>query len=219
MIRKLILVALAFLVYDAAFSQIQKDEWKWPDEHTQDMQIRIEAGAKVGGGLSFASAPTLYHFDFQSGLTYQFGIAANAHLGYRSRLHPESLSRIGLEVEALFNTKRLQTYWGPITLNCIEIPVLIQYYLVSGVVVEAGPTFVKHRNASPESLQCNEAYLNISDFRVNDVMLSIGLGYQTVFGLNLGLRYNMGTSLMAENLDSRISTIVLSASYLFPVLQ
>ena len=219
MIRRFLLVISAMLICNVAFSQIQEDVWIWPDDHTQDMQIRLETGIKAGGGMSFASKPLLYNCDFHGSLAYQLGIAANAHLGYRSKHNPEIISRFGLEFEALWGVKNIKTDWGKISMHCIEIPILLQFHLSSSLFLEAGPTLVKMITASPDYLQSGAIAIDVSNMKANDVMLSMGLGYRTPAHLAFGIRFNKGLSPLAGNLDSKTSTVLFSISYLFPIIK
>ena len=113
------------------------------------------------------------------------------------------------------------TDYGSITLQCIEIPVMFQYYPISSLAtefaLEAGITFVKVFKCSPSQLQCNNIILQTGQLSSSDLMISLGVCYQTPFNVALNLRYNIGTMALAGNLDSRISTFIVSAVYLFDI--
>jgi hypothetical protein len=195
-----------------------KDDWKIEDLFG-DKSYRIGLGPKIGVGLAMATQPTTYDFSFDNGLGCQFGLSANVHFGRRYQQSPGGTGPFGVEAELLYCIHKLGIEDKEIsmTLHRIEVPLLLQYYPTSSVVIEAGPTFTKILKCSPEQLQLEDVVLGTGQLSSSDVMLTAGVAYKAPINLMVDLRYNLGLCTLAGNLDSKVSTVMVSAVYLFNI--
>ena len=214
------MLAVASLCFGSTvFAQSQEDQWIWPDEYsTDEIMFSLDAGPAIGGGVSFATAPSLIA-NFSNGLFYQFGIAANGRIVHRMSPKPHGISRIGAGMEMMLSKSNIKTESETLGILCLNIPILLHCYLTSDFYFEAGVTFVKSLKTSPDWLQAGHLMLHSGDISYSDAMFSLGASYKTPSNLTLGLRYNKGTSNLAENLDSKTSNFVFSVSYRFPIVK
>ena len=220
MYKKLTLAVALLCLCSLVLAQNHDDQWFWPDDYaTDELMVLLDASPIIGGGMVFATDPTLFSADFSGGLYYQFGIAASGRLAYRMSPKPHGISRLGMGVEVLLSKTNIKIGGDPIKMLCLDIPVMIHCYVTSGFILEVGATMVKSLKTNPEWTQCGPVMINTGNIKYNDVMLSVGASYKTPFNLALGLRYNHGTSELAENLDSKIRNIVFSISYKFPIIK
>lgn len=220
MIKRLILAVALLLLGNVLVAQNYDDQWVWPDEMKTDiLSIHLDAGPVIGGGMAFATDPTLIQADFGSGFCYQLGIAANGRLAYQKSPQPQGISRLGVGVEVLLRKSRIKTEDEPLNLLSLDVPIMVHFYVTSGLLLEVGATFVKSLKTSPEWLLFGSIPFPADDIEGNDVMLSVGVGYKTPFGLALDLRYNHGNSYLSETLDSKIRTLAFSVSYRFSIIK
>lgn len=220
MYKKLIITLVALLCCAVTFAQEQEDRWIWPDEHIKDaFFLHVGLGPKVGGGLAMATVPMFYDFELKGRFAYQLGVALNANLSQHPSLGLSGIGRLGLEIEALYGSQRFKSGDETVVMNCIEIPVMLQFYITREFQVEAGLTPTKMLKVSPEYLQAGNVVANLGGIQGGDVKISAGLAYKTAMGLAVGLRYNYGLSELAENFHSKTSTAMVSISYLFPLVK
>ena len=119
----------------------------------------------------------------------------------------------------MYGIRNLGTRSGKMTIRCVELPLLFQYYPTPSLAVEAGPTFVRTLKYTPDQLQFDNVVLNIGQISGGDIMLTFGACYKTPFSLVLDLRYNFGLSNMAGNLDCKNSSLMFSVAYLFELIK
>ena len=220
MFKRVLITDIVLLFCGITFAQQQQDCWIWPDEHIEDaLFLQIGMGPKVGAGLAIATNPAFFDFDLKGGLAYQIGAAVNVHIANHPSLKPQGIGRLGLEIEALYGSRSFNAGNETMAMKCMEIPILLQFYINHDFQVEAGLTPVKLLGVSPDYLQTGCVVANVGNIKGNDVMVSAGLSYKTAIGLALGLRYNLGMSEWAENFHSKTSTAMVSVCYLFPLIK
>ena len=104
-------------------------------------------------------------------------------------------------------------------LSCIEVPVLVQVYPLTELGIEVGATIVKMLGFRPAVTQTDSAFIHTSQIKGGDVMLTAGICYKSSFGLLIDARYNMGSSPIAGNLETKVSTATLSVGYLINMIK
>ena len=218
--NKLFLLSLALLSCHILFAQNQEpDQWVFNSVQHTDASYRITVGPKAGAGLALGSSLTAYDFSLHSGFAYQAGAAANVHFGRRIGENLGGTGWMGVEAEVLYCGRSIATDLGPMSLACIEIPVLLQVYPLPSLAIETGPTFVKILKCSPDKMQYGDLLFNTGQLTGGDMMLTLGASYKTDLGLLFGVRYNMGLSPLAGNFDAKISTAVVSVAYMFDFMK
>ena len=220
MYKRLLIIALSLLFSGVAFAQEQQDPWIWPDDHIKDaLFLRIGVGPRIGGGMGMATDPSFFDFDMKGNLAYQIGASANIHMANHSSMKPKGIGHWGLEIEALYGSRNYKSGDETMVMRCLEIPVLLQFYITQEFLLETGLTTVKLLNVSPGYLQTGGVVAHVGGIIGNDMMISAGLCYNTTFGLAFGFRYNYGLSEWAENFHSKSSTAMVSVSYLFSLIK
>lgn len=215
MYKKLLLTAFALLLCNVLFSQ---DEWDWNDTPaSHDRSYSIAIGPKAGIGIAMGTKPKLLDFDFINGIAYQIGVSANIHFGRR---YPQSfgeMGRFGVEAEVIYGVRKLgiEGMNKTMSMQCIEVPFLAQFYPTPSLAIEVGPTFTKILQCGPEQLQLEDVRINTGELLSRDVMFTLGMTYKTPVNLMVDLRYNFGLSTLAGNLDSKVSSWMVSIVYIF----
>lgn len=220
MFKRLLIIAIVLSFCGITFGQQQQDSWIWPDKHIKDaLFLQIGLGGKIGVGFAMATNPAFFDFNLKGGLAYQIGGAVNVHVANHPLVKPHGIGRLGLEIEALYGSRSFNAGNESIVMKCLEIPMLLQFYITQGFQMEAGVTPVKVLSTSPDYLQTGNVVANVGNLKGDDVMISAGICYKTNFDLAIGLRYNLGISEWAENFHSKTSSAMVSVSYLFPIIK
>lgn len=211
--KHLLFVLLAVLCCGRLFAQDEMD----------DRPYRLALGPKVGLGLDMGSHSKLENLDFGMGFGYQLGAVFNAHFGRRYEMSEGGTGWFGLQIEAMYGGRNIKL--GPTNLgtSCLEVPVLAQLYVVPNLALEAGATMVKVLGATPAVLAHDGAIFGIGEIKGGDVMITAGLSYKSRVNPNsallLDVRYNMGTSPLAGNFDTKVSSVMFSIAYLFNIVK
>lgn len=119
----------------------------------------------------------------------------------RTSFHIGALSEIPLSEKFSFQPEILYSSQGikendenaELKLNYLNIPLMMKYYVVENLSLEAGPQFgiLLSADAKVEG----EGEEDVKElFRDFDYGVNFGLGYKLEGGLNFGLRYNLGLS-------------------------
>lgn len=220
MYKRLLIIALSFLLSSITFAQEQEDLWIWPDNHINDaLFLRIGVGPKIGGCMAMATSPSFFDFDLKGNLAYQIGATVDFQMANHSSVKPHGIGHWGLELEALYGSRNYKSGDETMVMRCLEIPILLQFFITHDFLLETGLTPVKLLNVSPEYLQTGGVVAHVGSIKGNDVMISAGLCYKTAFGLAFGFRYNYGMSEWAENFHSKSSAAMVSVSYLFSLIK
>lgn len=177
--------------------------------HVSVAQLRMDIGAKAGMnyyGLNLSSAGKLASVNYNSGVGFQVGGYALIKIS-KFAIQPEIVySRQGQYFTTSYNSN-LAT-----RLNYINIPVIVKYYLIGGLNVQAGPQLGilvgskgdllplasdGNINGQPIFGQKLNDYVNPIDFSV-----AFGAGLDLPFGGSLTVRYNLGISDINKNSGS-----------------
>lgn len=175
-------------------------------------------GPKVGTNYSMSGDPDGMDLGMSGNIGFSAGAAFNLRFG-RPAGRPFETERYGVQLEALYSMRSLKNDIEDITLNCFEIPVLFQWYIVPNFAFEVGPTFTGAFSASPRDFKYNNAIYQIDKVKALDVMLSVGINCKLKNGFTADLRYNLGNSDLAGNFNTKVSTISLGIGWLFNVIK
>lgn len=212
--KHLLFLLLAALCCNGLFAQ---------DDCEDDRPLRIAIGPKVGVGMDMGSHSNLENLDFGMGFGYQFGAAFNAHFGRRTELSCGGTGWFGLQVEAMYGGRNIKLGTESLGTSCIEVPVLAQLYVTPSVALQAGATAVMVLGGKPDQLHYQGATYGTGEIKGKDVMATVGLAYKARLNENSALlvdaRYNMGMSPLAGNFDTKVSSVMLSLSYLFNIVK
>lgn len=104
----------------------------------------------------------------------------------------------------------------------LSIPVMLKFYLVSGLNIQAGPQFgfLLDGERKFETRLGGQGSNDIKDYYKNsDISLSLGGGWDLPFGLNVDVRYNIGIQDIndvadGEEAKSRVFQVSLGWNFL-----
>ena len=213
--RKLLLLFLfAALCCNGLFAQ---------EECEDDRPYRIAIGPKMGVGLAVGSHSNKENIDFGMGMSFQMGAVFNAHFGRRTEMSCGGTGLLGLQIEAMYGNRSIKLGSKSLGTSCLEVPVLAQFYVTPDIALQAGATAVMILQTTPDELNYEGATYSVGEIKGKDVMITAGLAYKTRINENSALlidaRYNMGMSNLAGNFDTKVSSVMLSFSYLFNIVK
>jgi hypothetical protein len=183
--------------------------------------LLVNAQVAVGfkGGLNLSN---LKVDDPQT--TYHSRVGYHAGPFFRGRF-----SNVAVQTEALLLTqvsKGIQpTIVGEYkdSFTYLSIPVLIKYYVFSGLNIHMGPQFGilldAERNGTDLLGQTFSIQTKNSYYKNNDIQVSLGGGWDFPFGLQVDVRYNLGikdinNQLQGEEVKSRVFLVSLGWNFL-----
>lgn len=220
MYKKILLSILVLCMGKNLIAQNREDVWIWPDDYaTDELALHLDTGPMIGGGLATVSNASDFDLSSRIGFAYQFGLSVNARFAHRMNSFPHGLSRLGMGLEVMMGGGTVGMENTSVNAFCFEIPALLNFYLNSELLLEAGPTFVKYFKVNPVLLQAQNVVFHIGDSKPMDVKLTLGVSYKMPTGLAFGIRGNFGTSPMAENINVRANSYMISIKYLFPIMK
>lgn len=229
--KKFLLLVLVVFAANNVFAQkIRKGNESVDLMGPIDPSYRISIGPKLGMNMAMMSGlQDGFGLNPSSGMGFQGGLAANIHLGRRTPKANGGTGLWGVQVEALYSQRTIKTDMEDLKFNCLEVPVLAQYYILPSLCIEAGPTFVTTLSSSPDEIfirNFEETSTSITDLTIKtgeikafDVMLSAGVGYKHRSGFTASARYNLGMSELAGNFAGKVSTVSISIGWLFNVVK
>lgn len=114
------------------------------------------------------------------------------------------IQRFGIQPEIMFSSQgsKLNINSTDLTdkFNYVNVPILIKFYPVEFLSLQAGPQFGFLLSADREG---DPNFGDIeSIYKDSDVSLALGVGIELPFGLNLEGRYNVGLSNISDNPDT-----------------
>ena len=168
-------------------------------------------GLKAGLNISNINSNNTGNLDPKAGVNA--GALVNIPLQYSWAVQPE----IYFSSQGAKYYSYNDGYEHQLILNYVNIPLLIQYKLRGGVFLETGPQvgFLTDAKDKVGSIETGNVYN--SDFKNVDFSWSFGLGYKSISGLGVDLRYNPGIS-NVNNLGNEIlhnNVLQLGLFYLF----
>lgn len=181
-------------------------------------QINLEYGVKFGVNLADLRTD---ENSLSPRATFHFGFEAEHAFDEKFSLQTELLySRQG-EVRrgrTLQNTK----FNNILALDYINIPVMVNYYVVDGFYVTMGPQIgFLVRAQLEETIGVNSDQKDVQEnYRNADFSAVFGAGYKTDWGFSVGFRYNLGFTNVLKNPyvytgTEKNSVLQLSMSYRF----
>ncbi len=150
----------------------------------------IDFGLKLGANFSTLTDA--------SGLKNKTGFVAGAFLGIKFN------DNFAIQPELLYSQQGAKFSPGDFNLDYVNVPVVVKYYLIQGLNLQAGPQFgflVNDNLASkPESF---------------DLSGILGAGYDLPLGLRIDARYHFGFTEVIKNGDSKNGVFSVALGYSF----
>ncbi len=118
--------------------------------------------------------------------------------------------KIAIQGDLLYSQQGAETDIDKIDLNYVNIPVVLKYFLMKGLNIQAGPQFgfIVDDNVK-------EVIGNIFEAESFDLTGVVGLGYDFSMGLRADARYNFGLTDVIDGDNGKNSVITLSVGYSF----
>lgn len=113
-------------------------------------------------------------------------------------------SRQGAETDEIYDPEFDTTIKFKMTLDYVNVPILVKYKIVKGFGVEAGPQVGFLTTAKAKDIvvdgEKSDIDVDIKDmFKSMDFAINAGVFYEFELGFLVGGRYNLGLSDIAEN--------------------
>ncbi len=179
--KRVILIAVALLTVCVAKAQFSAGDFTW--------------GAKVG-----LNATNISNLDLKN--------KASIHVGAFMEWNLSDF--IGLSPEVVYSRQGAADKNGDVKsklrVNYLNIPVLLKFYVLEGLSVDAGPQFGIALNSNlKQKVGDSSTKTKVKDVNTFDMSFPIGLSY-TYEGLILSARYNIGLTNMWDKGSSGINT-------------
>lgn len=175
----------------------------------------------IKGGVNFANftGDDAEEADFNIRTGFHIGVMAEIMLAERLALQPEILfsSQGGKSTVQDFDEFLGEEMDVQFKLDYISIPVLLKYFVIPGLSVEAGPQFSFMADSEAEaSFEGEEVSVDITDETEKfDLGLAVGLGYGLPQGFQMQARYVRGFSDIYSDSDLRNTMFQVSVGYKF----
>lgn len=147
----------------------------------------VDFGLK--GGLNLA---TLSSSDNSLNSLYENRVGFHVGALAQVNLSPQ----IAIQPEVVYSSQGTKFPNGSskenLALNYVNIPVMVQAKIGSGVYAEAGPQLGILTSVNDKINGTETNFLSKQDFKSTDVALGFGLGYQGTSGIGIDARYNLG---------------------------
>ena len=147
---------------------------------------KINIGLK--GGLNLATvSDSENEDDVRSRLGYHAGLFFNIPV----------TPQIAIQPEAVYSNQGTKYDLGTgndlnLSLNYINIPVMVQAMVGSGFYAQVGPQLGILTSVSDKVGDIELNAVSKNDFKTTDISLGVGLGFKGRSGLGLDARYNLG---------------------------
>ncbi len=165
----------------------------------QDLDLGIKAG------VNFANISDV-DVDLSNRTGFQAGIFAGVKFG----------EKVGLQADMLYSQQGAEFDGGEFDLSYINVPVVLKYYLVNGLNIQAGPQFgfVVDDKITFEVFDDISTKAKAEDFDLSGV---VGAGYDFPFGVRLDARYNFGLTDVSKEkgVEGKNSVFSLALGYSF----
>jgi len=177
---------------------------------------KVKIGVKAG--LNIASL-TFDENELESSQKTGFtaGIMAEIPLAKNFSVQPEVLySQQGMKFSYSDIDVANSSYKSTITLNYLNIPVMLKYYVLKGLSVQAGPQIgilLKSNNKYQDNFlgYDNHENYNLSDYtNAFDTSVNLGVGYQFKDKFYVDLRYNISYSDVFKEANSNGNYVINS---------
>src|SRR5690606_16637883 len=122
--------------------------------------------------------------------------------------------KAGVQAVVLYSQQGAEVDFGKFDVSYINIPIVLKYYLVQGLNVQAGPQFgfVLDDDIYNDSFGVHSVEGNAEK---SDVSAVVGAGYDFPFGIRLDARYNFGFTDVLKDGKSKNNVFSVALGYSF----
>lgn len=160
----------------------------------------IDLGVKAG--VNFSKISDIDNLSNKTG--FQAGVFAGIKF----------TDKVGVQADVLYSQQGAEFDGGKFDLNYVNVPIVLKYYLVQGLNLQAGPQFgfILDDDIYEEGLGGASVKANAEK---SDVSAVVGAGYDFPFGVRLDARYNFGFTDVLKDDKSKNSVVSLALGYSF----
>jgi hypothetical protein len=176
---------------------------------------KVKIGVKAGLNISRLTSDE-NQLDSSGKTGFTAGLMAEIPLAKNFAIQPEVLySQQGMKFSYSDVDVENSHYKSTIELNYLNIPVMLKYYVVKGLSVQAGPQIgilLKANNKYQDNFLGyeNQETFNLSDYANGiDTSVNFGLGYQFKDKFYADLRYNISYSDIFK--DASANTYIINS--------
>lgn len=166
---------------------------------TTAISQEIDLGVKAGANFANVSDVD----DLSSKTGFQAGIFAGIKFS----------DKVGIQADLLYSQQGAEFDAGKFDLSYVNVPVVLKYYLVQGLNVQAGPQF----GFIVDDEISLDVFGDIADAEKADVSGIVGAGYDFPFGVRVDARYNFGFTDVSEDVegDNKNNVFSVAVGYSF----
>lgn len=206
--KKILMSVLALLLAFSLSAQVKVDRGYGGDgqrtervkTQRKSSQMSFKYGLKAGVNMSTMSNGMDFDPDFGMGIGFRAGVMANFHWGQRTANSLPGTGWFGLQPELMFSYQTAKTNGDDLKMMYIQLPVMLKFYPISNLSIEAGPEFGCVISVKPEFFDVEDASIYFNNGKGFVMGAGVGLSYEFRQGLVLGARYSFGFTDMAKNL-------------------
>ncbi len=159
---------------------------------SQEIDLGIKAGA------NFANISDVEDPSSKTG--FQAGIFAGIKF----------TDKVGIQADLLYSQQGAKFDFGEFDLTYVNVPVVLKYYIVQGLNIQAGPQFGFIVDDNIKTVFNNiETDVNAEKTDVSGV---VGAGYDFPFGIRFDARYNFGFTDVSKEVDGKNKNNVFSVA-------
>jgi hypothetical protein len=160
----------------------------------------IDLGVKAG--VNFSKISDVDNLSNKTG--FQAGVFAGIKF----------TDKVGIQADVLYSQQGAEFDFGKFDVNYVNIPIVLKYYLVQGLNVQAGPQFgfVLDDDIYDDSFGVHSVEGNAEK---SDVSAVVGAGYDFPFGIRVDARYNFGFTDVLKDEKSKNNVFSLALGYSF----
>lgn len=226
--KKLFLLATIFMMSMTSNAQVtfDEEETQQQEEEFGDAGFGIDKrknvvslGFTAGANMSTMSKYDPVDLGLKSGIGFQGGIVIAARFGKRTKASDPGTGIFGVQIEPSYVQHTIGCDMEDIKLSYFEIPVLLKFYVTPNLNIEVGPNICGSLSSSPDFIEASNTRIATGDIKGFDVKACVGVSYELKSGFYASLRYNLGTSDLAENFPCKVSAASLTLGYKFNIFK
>lgn len=222
MLKRLLLVAMAILSIHMVNAQVVVDRAN-AEETTSKKSVKnddvstfaIKFGVKAGANMTTISNNMDFDPGLKMGSSFCVGAVANLRWGQRTENSLPGTGLFGLQPELIYSIQNVGTDDENISLQTIQLPIMVKYYPTTELSFEVGPQFSYILSSSPDELVVGGTRVKTGDIQGLNVGVGAGVAYDFSFGLIVGARYTYNFNDLAKNLEWTTSNIQVTVGWLF----
>jgi hypothetical protein len=139
------------------------------------------------GGLNVATVDNNQGSNIESRLSYHAGGLVNIPISPQLAVQPEVVYSSQGAKYVVGNNEQHN-----LTLNYVNIPVMLQAYVGRGFYAQVGPQLGILTGVADKVNDIETGIFTKQDFKSNDVSVGFGVGYKGLSGFGVDARYNLG---------------------------